>query len=43
MTFYLSCKGGAGKPPLLSEEELVQRIELLHLMPLLAQFGTNDA
>lgn len=40
---YPSYKGGAGKPPLPSEEELVQRIGLLCLKPLLAQFDMNDA
>lgn len=40
--FYLSCKGCVGKPPQPSEEELVQRIELLCLKPPLAQFDTND-
>lgn len=40
---YLSYKGGAGKPPLPSEEELVQRSGLLRPTPLLAQFDTNGA
>lgn len=40
---YLSYKGGAGKPPLPSEEGLVQRIALLRPKPQLAQFGTSDA
>lgn len=40
---YLFCKGGAGKPPLPSGEELVQRIGLLCLKPLLAQFDMSGA